>query len=58
MNNETELSPRTAKVNFMIREDTRVMLEKMSIIECRSMTGVVEQLIRKAAKEYGIICKE
>lgn len=51
----TEQSPRTSKVNYVLREETKSMLEKLAKIHDRSMTGVIEQLIKKEAKEYGLI---
>ena len=50
-----EQSPRTAKVNFLFRQETRELLDILTKIHDRSMTSVLEQLVKKEAKEHGLI---
>lgn len=46
---------KTLRVAFQITTETRSMLDKLAILHDRPMTGVIEQLIKKEAKEYGLI---
>jgi hypothetical protein len=46
---------KTIRQNLVFSKQTRVLLEKLTRIHDRSMTGVIEQLIKKEAKEYGLI---
>ncbi len=42
-------------IHFAVKMETREMLRKLAKIHDRSMTGVIEQLIKKESKEYGLI---
>jgi len=44
-----------ARITFQVADDTRSMLEKLTKIHDRSMTGVIEQLIKREARENGLI---
>lgn len=44
-----------ARITFQVSTDTRALLEKLTKIHDRTMTGVIEQLIKKEAKVCGLI---
>lgn len=50
-------SLKTTSLSFVMHKETKILLEKLAHIHDRSMTGVVEQLIKKEAKECGILDK-
>ncbi|MFA5921204.1 MAG: hypothetical protein WC856_07915 [Methylococcaceae bacterium] len=51
----TTSSTKQSRIGLKVNDETRVMLEKLTKIHDRPMTGVIEQLIKKEAKEYGLI---
>jgi hypothetical protein len=40
---------------FKIDNKTKTMLKKLSKLQDRSMTGVLQYLIKKEAREYGLV---
>ncbi|MFA5996652.1 MAG: hypothetical protein WC790_02945 [Candidatus Paceibacterota bacterium] len=43
------------RVAFQISNETKLLLDKLAKIYDRPMTGVFEQLLKKEAKEHGLI---
>jgi hypothetical protein len=48
-------SIKNQRIGFTVTPETRSMLIKLSKLHDRSITSVFEQLIKKEAKEYGLI---
>ena len=46
---------KTERVNLQISTKNRILLEKLAKIHDRSMTNMIEVLVVKEAKEYGLI---
>jgi hypothetical protein len=46
---------KSEKLNFKFTPDTRRLLEKLSKINDRSMTNMLEVLIVKESREFGLI---
>jgi len=46
---------KTERVNLQITTENRKLLEKLAKIHDRSMTNMVEVLVIREAKEYGLI---
>jgi hypothetical protein len=46
---------KSKRIAFQVSSDTREMLDKLTKLHDRPMTGVIEQLIKKEAKEYGLL---
>jgi len=46
---------KTERMVFQVSPDIRLMLDKLAKVHDRSMTGVIEQLIKKEAKKHGLI---
>jgi len=46
---------KTERVNYKINSETRIVLEKLSKIQSRSMTSTLELIIMEKGKEYGLI---
>lgn len=46
---------KSENIKFVVKPEIKALLLKLSLIHDRSMTGVIEQLIKKEGKEYGLI---
>lgn len=53
--NSNRTKSRDARINIMTTREHRIMLEKLSKIHERSMTGVFEMLVKQESKVYGLI---
>lgn len=46
---------KTQKMTFEFSDDTRSLLLKLHKLQDRSMTGVIEHLVKNEGKKYGLI---